>query len=79
MNKRGDSQIDWVISLGIFILYLAWFFLLIRPYMVQEETPNMVSLVKENFEKDAFWTVEKVPIIATSQRYLYREDRKSVV
>ena len=73
MNKRGDSQIDWVISMGIFILYLAWFFIFIRPYMLQEQTPNSVQMVRGNFEKDAYWTVEKIPIIVNSQKYLYRE------
>ena len=73
MNKRGDSQVDWAISLGIFLLYLAWFFIFIRPSLVQEQIPNLVSLVRDNFERDAFWTVERVPIIVTSERNLTKE------
>ncbi|MBW3023140.1 hypothetical protein KY308_03485 [Candidatus Woesearchaeota archaeon] len=73
MNKRGDSQIDWVISLGIFLLYLAWFFIFIRPYTIQESTPNLVDVVKQNFENEAYWTVEKIPITITSMGYFQKE------
>lgn len=66
MNKRGDSQIDWVISLGIFLLYLAWFFIFIRPYMIQEGKPNLVEIVSQNFDNEAYWSVQKLPIIITS-------------
>jgi len=70
MNKRGDSQIDWIISLGIFLLYIAWFFIFIRPYSTQEQIPNLVDIVKQNFDREAYWSVEKLPIIVDSTGYL---------
>ncbi|MEM4336571.1 MAG: hypothetical protein QXG86_01035 [Candidatus Woesearchaeota archaeon] len=73
MNKVGDSQIDWVISLGIFLLYLAWFFIFIKPALFQEEASDFTSFIKENFDRDTMWVVEKVPIIIHSEKNLQKE------
>ncbi len=30
-SKKGLSHVDWAISLGIFLLYLGWFFIFVKP------------------------------------------------
>ena len=66
MQKRGVSQMDWVISLAIFLLYIAWFFLFIRPMAVQQGTPNLISNIKDKMAEEAYWTVLKYPIFIRS-------------
>ena len=65
-NKRGLNQIDWVISLAIFILYISWFFLLIRPYYFPIEEDPQVELLEDAFMDDIIWTIYKTPLVAFS-------------
>ncbi|MBR9676353.1 hypothetical protein GOV05_05065 [Candidatus Woesearchaeota archaeon] len=38
-KKRGFSQVDWAVSLAIFLLYLAWFFMYVKPSIIE---PNLL-------------------------------------
>ena len=31
MGKKGVSQIDWILSLALFLLYVGWLFIFIMP------------------------------------------------
>jgi len=65
--KRADSQVDWAMSLGIFLLYIAWFFVFIKPQFV--EKTNMQSAVQNlenSFIEDIIWRIDKVPILIDS-------------
>ena len=73
MQKRGVSQVDWVISLAIFLLYIAWFFIFIRPLAVQNNVPNLVDSLKSKIHEDAYWTVLDYPIIIESNFSLSKE------
>jgi len=62
MQKRGATQIDWVISLAVFIIFLLVFFLSIRPSILpispaKETTSNLA----ENFFSTVGWTIDKFP------------------
>lgn len=64
--KKGASQVDWAISLGIFLLYLAWFFIFIRPAAEPpERATSLLSIVEEGLASIR-WTVEIVPIFVRS-------------
>jgi len=66
-SKKALSQVDWAISLGIFILYLAWFFILIKPQFEVSETPvNLLEITKENLLTQLKWSVEKRPLFVFS-------------
>ncbi len=67
MKKRGFSQIDWVISLGIFLLYIAWFFIFIRPLAVQGGMPELVDDVREKLQEEAYWSVFRYPVMVDSE------------
>lgn len=73
MHKRGLSQVDWVISIGMFLLYIAWFFIFIRPLAVQGEAPNLVETLKEKVNEEAYWSVFDYPIIVESEYDLTNE------
>lgn len=66
LQKRADTQVDWAISLGLFLLYLAWFFIFVRPLYSQELKPANVDLLKEKFVENASWIVNRYPIIVNS-------------
>lgn len=65
-NKRGLNQIDWVISLAIFILYISWFFLLIRPYYFPIEEDPEIELLEDAVMDDLIWTIYKTPLVVFS-------------
>ncbi|OVE74512.1 hypothetical protein BVX95_02265 [archaeon D22] len=48
-KKRGFAQVDWTISLAIFLLYLAWFFVIIKPQVVSS---NLLGPQAEEIKAD---------------------------
>ncbi len=67
MDKKGGSQIDWAISLGIFLIYLAWFFLFVRPIVPsQVGFESGLDLLQDQTEDEVYWTIYKVPLIIKS-------------
>jgi hypothetical protein len=56
-SKKALSQVDWAMSLGIFLLYLAWFFIVVKPLLTPSDNLNVLldvldSGVRENFFQD---------------------------
>ncbi|MBS3142543.1 hypothetical protein J4464_04110 [Candidatus Woesearchaeota archaeon] len=39
-KKRGLTHVDWVISLALFLIFLAWFFVFLRPTGIAPEDPS---------------------------------------
>lgn len=60
MNKRGDTHIDWIISLGIFIVFILLLLVWIKPgYEPKYEEETLIDIVKNGIEKDFTWEVSK--------------------
>jgi len=67
MHKRGVTQIDWAISLSIFLLYIAWFFIYINPSFIKDDTGEVLSyMVESKFRVDYEWNISKVPLLIYS-------------
>ena len=47
-SKKALSQVDWAISLSIFLLYLVWFFLFVRPIGSPDRDVNTLQGVIED-------------------------------
>ncbi len=63
MKKRGSSQIDWIISLSLFLLYVGWFFVFIRPSInLGTSKDALVTIITNNFEDDSSWQLKKYPL-----------------
>lgn len=62
MNKKG-THVDWVISMGIFIVYIISLFILLRPGVTASYRPtNLLDNLQDNFEEDTNWVVKYVPL-----------------
>jgi len=61
--KRGLTHIDWAISIGLFILYLVIIFILFKPGITEEYTPDFLSsIIKQGIETNSSITLERTPI-----------------
>ncbi len=66
-GKRAASQIDWIMSLAIFVLYLAWFFAYVQPFTIPpEKLGSILTQLSGKLDSNITWTMEVVPIIMYS-------------
>ncbi|MBN2453997.1 hypothetical protein JXB11_00465 [Candidatus Woesearchaeota archaeon] len=60
--KRGASQADWIMSLTIFLFYLAWFFIYMRPILEPpQNTEALLADLQESIMGEAEWSTSTVP------------------
>ncbi len=61
--KKGDIHVDWVISLGIFILYITSLLLIIKPgFRPSYSGDSLINILEEKFRKEAYWTIKTFPV-----------------
>ncbi|MCX8146878.1 MAG: hypothetical protein N3D84_00205 [Candidatus Woesearchaeota archaeon] len=66
-NKKGLHQVDWVISFGIFIIYLAWFFILAKPVANPETKESLqFDYLLNKLMANASWEVNITPLYVNS-------------
>lgn len=66
MKKRGSTHADWVVSLGIFLVYTLSLFLLIQPGVEPIfKNENLIKIVENSFVDNTRLVIEKTPIIFT--------------
>ncbi len=67
MGKKGGSEIDWAVSLAIFLMYIAWFFIYISPLTKEpEDQGSSLKRIADKLKANATWTVETVPLMIWS-------------
>lgn len=82
INKKGDGHVDWIISIGIFLVYLLGMFVLIKPgVMPVYDYDTLLDIVEEHFKEDVkvvkdgdiltdfgglYWTLYKTPLFVES-------------
>jgi len=72
LKKRGSVDVDWAISLAIFIIFLTLFFMFVFPmFNAKPPQSNVIGFVMEKFteqdsEKSVAWTVSKVLVYVSS-------------
>ena len=63
MKKRGVSHVDWVISMGIFILYVVALFIFLRPGVTVEHKPQaLLDLMEEEVKNEIVINVKETPL-----------------
>ena len=61
--KRGFSHLDWAISMGIFLVAILSIFIYIKPFSTDiYEGDDLVGIIKEKFNEEAYWTIKKLPL-----------------
>lgn len=68
--KKGAMHVDWVFSIGLFIVYLIILFILIKPGIKPIHTSeNLVYIIENNFKdtndfsEGTYWVVKKTPVL----------------
>lgn len=63
MNKKGLSYIDWIISLGLFLVTVLMIFAFLRPGIVPSfESKDLINIVEKNFLNENSWDLISIPI-----------------
>lgn len=68
MDKKGAVEVDWIVSIGIFFIFLSFFFIYITP-LTKEQTDASESLLPQLEEKigaNTTWNVQRVPLFIHS-------------
>ncbi|MEK6952871.1 MAG: hypothetical protein AABX29_07700 [Nanoarchaeota archaeon] len=62
-GEKGSEHVDWIVSMGIFLVALITIFLLLKPGIQKEGSENfLLDLLEEKFTNDFFLNVKKVPL-----------------
>lgn len=60
-SKKALSHVDWAMSLGIFLLYLAWYFVLVKPLFAPSgNVDTLLDILQDGFEDEVYQEVERV-------------------
>ncbi|MFC1723746.1 hypothetical protein ACFL0V_06405 [Nanoarchaeota archaeon] len=63
-SKKGLSHVDWAISLSIFLLYLAWFFVFVKPQLMPPENVDvLLDILDEGVKDQVFEDLNRVQIL----------------
>ncbi len=62
-SKKGLSHVDWAMSLAIFLLYLAWFFIFVKPMLSPSQSMDtLLDILDDGVSDVVFQDVERVRI-----------------
>ena len=62
-NKKGLSYIDWMISMGLFLLVVIMIFTFLRPGSTPEfQSPELFEILESNFYQNTSWYTASLPI-----------------
>lgn len=79
MEKKGlATGIDWMIAMGIFLVYLSLVFVFFRPGITPVfDSETLLDIVQDNFENSTQWEITKVPIFIEPVEYITTTDEKA--
>ncbi len=64
LNKKGSIHIDWVISMGLFLIYVVVLFILIKPGYYAEHNPeSLFNIIETNFAKSININIKEVQFV----------------
>ena len=64
MDKKGSEHVDWMVSMGLFLVALITIFLLLKPGVQKEHNEAiLLNMLEEKFTNDFYWTIKRVPIV----------------
>jgi len=62
--KKGTIHLDWIISIGIFLIYILFFFVFISPFYKSptQEGVIMLDILEDNLREEVYWNITRVPV-----------------
>ncbi|MBW2997793.1 hypothetical protein KY349_05630, partial [Candidatus Woesearchaeota archaeon] len=64
-SKKALSHVDWAMSLAIFLLYLAWFFIFVNPLFTPSENIDvLLDILQDGVEDNLYQDIERVKVFA---------------
>lgn len=68
MEKKGAVEVDWIVSLGIFLVFLSLFFIYLAPYSIRQPdvSENLLSGVEDAIRENATWQAARIPVLINS-------------
>ncbi len=65
---KGSLEVDWIVSLGIFLVFVSMFFVLVRPFSAEKPDASeaLIANLEKNLVKNTTWHVQRVPVIIRS-------------
>lgn len=68
--KKGVSHVDWVISMGIFIVYIMALFIFLRPGISVEHKPQaLLDLIEQRVKDEIVVVVKETPLYVSKCLY----------
>lgn len=63
-SKKGLGYVDWVISVGVFLIYVLLIFVYFKPSFIFEEynPDNLLGLVEKGLKDDGYWQMSRLPL-----------------
>ena len=63
MKKAIEHHLDWIIGVGIFLLFTVFILATLKPgYQKTKEGEILLSILEDKIEENLTWKVEKVPL-----------------
>ena len=60
---KGQIHTEWVISLGIFLLYVLGMIIFIKPgYVAYYNENDLINIIEDGFKDKYYWNVKEVPL-----------------
>ncbi|MBI2667448.1 hypothetical protein HYX17_01615 [Candidatus Woesearchaeota archaeon] len=67
---KGTSQVDWAISIGIFLIYTIGLIIFLRPGLQPVMENNiLISIIQDNLKDDVYATIEKTALFINTSDY----------
>lgn len=65
--KKGVSHIDWVISMGIFLIAVISIFVYLKPFSRELYVgEDLTDIVKDKFNEEVNWVIKELPLFVES-------------
>lgn len=62
--KKAATHIEWVISMGIFLIFIISLFIVLKPgYKQPFAGDTLLNILEDNFNEEVYWTIKTTPLI----------------